>query len=132
IDYIGYSPDGSHFAFEEFGIQDGSGFPYSTIYVIDLAADAFVPDTPVAVRLDSENASLAQARAQSAAAAETVLARFSITAPAEILAINGDGAVEPQLRRLRFGVPGYGQGEPRGDYALVLDTHETTSPLPCG
>jgi predicted secreted protein len=25
IDYIGFSPDARYFAFEEFGIQDGSG-----------------------------------------------------------------------------------------------------------
>ncbi len=29
IDFIGYSADGGFFAFEEFGIQDGSGFAYS-------------------------------------------------------------------------------------------------------
>ena len=39
IDLIGYSEDGRIFAFEEFGIQDGSGFPYSNIYVVDLPAD---------------------------------------------------------------------------------------------
>ena len=37
IDFIGYSADSRYFAFEEFGIQDGSGFPYSSIYIIDLA-----------------------------------------------------------------------------------------------
>ena len=31
-DFIGFSEDGQTFAFEEYGIQDGSGFAYSTIY----------------------------------------------------------------------------------------------------
>ncbi|MGQ3280698.1 MAG: DUF2259 domain-containing protein, partial [Shinella sp.] len=29
---LGFSPDGKVYAFEEFGVQDGSGFPYSTVY----------------------------------------------------------------------------------------------------
>src|SRR5690606_36811639 len=32
LDVLGYSPDGKVFAFEEYGIADGSGFPYSNIY----------------------------------------------------------------------------------------------------
>jgi predicted secreted protein len=43
---LGFSADGSHFAFEEYGIQDGSGFPYSTIYVIDTNRDSWVPGSP--------------------------------------------------------------------------------------
>ena len=35
---LGFSPDGSTFAFEEFGVQDGSGFAYANIYMIDTGA----------------------------------------------------------------------------------------------
>ena len=35
LSVLGYSPDGKVFAFEEYGIFDGSGFPYSNIYFID-------------------------------------------------------------------------------------------------
>lgn len=131
IDFIGYSPQGEYFAFEEFGIQDGSGFPYSTIYVLDLAADTWVKGTPVSVRLEEDAATLGDARAQSAQEAEALLARLSISEPAELLVANGDGPVEPNFRRLRFGAPGYGQGEPLSDQVLRLDTFESTSPLPC-
>lgn len=44
---IGFSSDGYVFAFEEYGVQDGSGFPYSTIYVIDTRNDTFLPGAPV-------------------------------------------------------------------------------------
>lgn len=44
---IGFSADGNVFAFEEYGVQDGSGFPYSTIYVIDTRDDSFLPGAPV-------------------------------------------------------------------------------------
>ncbi len=59
---LGFSTDGGRFAFEEFGIQDGSGFAYSNIFVIATADDSWVPGSPVRVRLDDENATLADAR----------------------------------------------------------------------
>ena len=52
---LGFSPDGGVFAFEEFGVGDGSGFPYATVYLIDTERDEWVPGTPVrvgAVRVD--------------------------------------------------------------------------------
>ena len=33
---LGFSPDGVWFAFEEFGTSDGTGAPYSNIYVINI------------------------------------------------------------------------------------------------
>ena len=53
---FGFSPDGSHFAFEEYGVQDGSGFPYSNIYIVDVANDSWLPGTPLRVRIDDESA----------------------------------------------------------------------------
>ena len=44
---LGFSPDGRWFAFEEYGVQDGSGAPYANIYVIDLDMDRWARDTPV-------------------------------------------------------------------------------------
>ena len=41
VDIIGYSENANYFAFEEFGIQDGSGFAYSNIYVVDLETDSW-------------------------------------------------------------------------------------------
>ena len=62
LDILGFSKDGKVFAFEEYGVQDGSGFPYANRYYIDTATDALLPKTPVRVRLDDEKASLADAR----------------------------------------------------------------------
>ncbi len=42
----GFSIDGQLFAFEEYGVQDGSGFPYSTIYVIDTSTDQWTANSP--------------------------------------------------------------------------------------
>ncbi len=42
-----FRPTASTFAFEEFGVQDGSGFAYSNIYLIDVDANASVRGTPI-------------------------------------------------------------------------------------
>jgi predicted secreted protein len=62
LDILGFSKDGSVFAFEEYGVQDGSGFPYSNRFYIDTEGDKFLAKTPVRVRLDDENSSLENAR----------------------------------------------------------------------
>ncbi|WEJ33243.1 DUF2259 domain-containing protein [Devosia sp. SD17-2] len=131
IDFIGFSPDAKYFAFEQFGIQDGSGFAFSEIFVIDLAADKWVPGTPVTVRIEDEEVGLGAARKQSAEGAADVLEKFGITEPVEILALNGDGAAEADFTKLRFGVPGYGLSEPASDQTLRLESFTAKSPLPC-
>lgn len=76
---IGFSPDGATFAFEEFGVQDGSGFPYANLYVIDTASDSWVRGTPVRVVIEDETAKLDAARAQARAGAEPVLTARRVT-----------------------------------------------------
>lgn len=46
-DPIGFSPDGTRFAFAEHGVTDGAGAPYANGFVIDVASDSFVSGTPV-------------------------------------------------------------------------------------
>lgn len=46
-DPIGFSSDGGTFAFAQHGVTDGAGAPYAEAAAIDVAADAFLPDTPV-------------------------------------------------------------------------------------
>ncbi|KQV34297.1 MULTISPECIES: DUF2259 domain-containing protein [unclassified Rhizobium] len=76
---IGFSADGGIFAFEEYGVQDGSGFPYSTLYAIDTKTDRFVAGTPIRQRIDDENASLGTVRAQSLKAAAPLIGRYGLT-----------------------------------------------------
>ena len=61
---IGYSPDGRYFAFEQFGEQDGSGFAYAEVQVIDTETDRYVEGTPVRVLIQREGASIGEARRQ--------------------------------------------------------------------
>lgn len=41
LNFIGFSNDGKYLAFEEYGTQDGSGFPYANIYFIDVEKNSY-------------------------------------------------------------------------------------------
>lgn len=130
IDFVGYSEDGRYFAFEEFGIQDGSGFPYSSIYVVDLPADKWLPGTPVRVVMENEAASQAAARAEALEQAAATLDELAITAPADLIALNGDGEPGDGLS-LDFGAVGYLPGDLNGRYTLSLEIFDAASPEDC-
>ncbi len=72
----GFSHDGNLFAFEEYGVQDGSGFPYSNIYVIDTATDKWVAGSPFRSLLKDETKTLFEARETSRIQAGPVLKSF--------------------------------------------------------
>ena len=129
-EFIGYSEDGRYFAFEEYGVQDGSGFPYANIYVVDLAADSWVPGTPVRVRLESEEADLAAARAEAREQVSGQLAELGIDRPAHLIALNGDGEAGSALT-LDFGGVGYLPGEIQNERRLSLEIFDAPSPEDC-
>lgn len=64
VNVLGFSPDGRVFAFEEYGVQDGSGFPYAHRYYLDTATDTFVSGTPIRVMIEDETVGVPIARAQ--------------------------------------------------------------------
>lgn len=39
---LGWSPDGTYYAFAQYGEQDGSGFPYADMFIVDVAKNNFV------------------------------------------------------------------------------------------
>lgn len=129
-DVIGFSEDGNYFAFEEFGIQDGSGFPYSNIYVIDLGLDKWVIGTPVSVIGDDMSRSLTEIRTQAEADAQSFIDNLGIHVPAQMLAANGDGAINADGLSLDFGLPGFG-AEVNGRYALQLEIFKANGGAPC-
>lgn len=87
-DVIGFSPDGRYFAFEQYGVQDGSGFPYSEIFIVDTNDDSWVKDSPVKALIDSENVGIDAAREQAKSQAGPLLRRHRISEPGEHLASN--------------------------------------------
>ena len=118
---LGFSPDGKIYAFEEFGIQDGSGFPYSNVYFINTEKDAYLAGTPIRVRIDSEEADIAKARADSRYKAKALIDQHKVLSNTGVLAAfnpMGEGNVDP--RRIEY-VPHAIEPVPGGSYALTLD-----------
>lgn len=89
---IGFSADGNFFAFEQYGTQDGSGFAYSDIFIIDTRDDEWVKGSPYRYLLKDEQETLSlqagimQARQINRAAAKRALS--VITEPGIIAATN--------------------------------------------
>jgi predicted secreted protein len=133
IDFIGFSPDAKYFAFEEFGIQDGSGAAYSNIYVIDLENDSWLDGTPIRAQApegdDSEN--LLAIRSKANTEALKFIADNKIFVPAEIAALNGDGVIDEDPMRLAFMFPIPVMGQETASYQLEISTFTAKSPEDC-
>ena len=130
FDPIGFSEDGRYFGYEEYGIQDGSGFPYDNIYVVDLIADKWV-GKPVRVRLDDETAGLPAARQQAMEQAKAMLAKVALVTPAEILLLNADGEIGADGTEVTFGMFGNGLTTLGDPLTLTLSTFASTTTEPC-
>ncbi|WP_245319470.1 DUF2259 domain-containing protein [Mesorhizobium temperatum] len=89
---IGFSPDGSYFAFEQYGTLDAgaSDSGWSEIDIIDTRTDEFVGGKPIRIVDETEEATLTvdQARAQAAAQAAPILARYAIAPRGERTAVD--------------------------------------------
>lgn len=128
---LGFSPDGSIFAFEEFGIQDGSGFPYSNVYFIDTNADRYLSGTPIRVRIDADGANLGTARDQARQQAVPLIGKYALTAqPGLLAAFNPVTEVDAPAHRIRYlphaVIPAFGS-----PYTLVLEEISQPPAEPC-
>jgi predicted secreted protein len=133
-DFIGYSEDGQYFAFEEYGVQDGSGAAYSHIYIVDLAADAWLDGTPISVDAiedaDPEARPLFAVRTDARAKAAKQLRALQIDVPVEIVSLLGEGVPDADGLSMVFSTPYCcgGPGQTKGDeFTLALTTFPITS-----
>ncbi|MES0810809.1 DUF2259 domain-containing protein [Roseibium sp. SCPC15] len=95
IQVLGFSKNGSYFAFEQYGVQDGSGFPYSEIFVLDVIGDSWVEPSPFRRRDDindrevyDEDLFLSETRAQNRATAQPLLQSKAIAGKGKTVGIN--------------------------------------------
>lgn len=86
LQVIGFSPDAKVFAYEEYGVQDGSGFPYSNIYFVDTSNDSYLKGTPFRVRIDQDMTSIAAARDKARQQAQDLIAQYHLAENPGILA----------------------------------------------
>ena len=118
---LGFSPDGKVYAFEEFGVQDGSGFPYSTVYFIDTEKDAYLAGTPIRVRIDGDEAGVDKARSDSYGKARALFDKHKVLAnPGVLAAFNPMGEVGADRKRIEY-LQHAVEPTPGGSYALALD-----------
>ena len=104
--YIGFSGDGRYFAYEQYGILDGSGGFYSDVFVIDLTEDKGLDGAPFSAEADGEDEtqSLAATRA-----AQPLLDQYGISNPVAIAALNGDGVLDADSLPLDGNAVHFGQ-----------------------
>lgn len=127
---IGFSPDGRYFAFEQYGVQDGSGFPYSEIFVIDVNANSWVKGSPFRARVEDDGALLSAARTKAAKAASGLISALKISEPGQILASQPVTEVSPDRRRVSFDAF-YQLHKATGRYTLSLDLVPFPAPQNC-
>jgi predicted secreted protein len=119
---IGFSPEARTFAFEEFGVEDGSGFPYATVFLIDTESDRWLSGTPVHVVLEDGKADVGDARSRARALAAAPMRDAGVVeGDFVVLASQPLGEYPADPRTLSFGVPGFDPlGAPVARYRLEL------------
>lgn len=128
-DIVGFSADGTAFAFEEYGVQDGSGFPYSTIYLIDLAQDEWI-GSPVRIVREDDTATVADVRRESRAAAGPALDAAGVADSGRVVASNPLGELSADPDAVRFAAEVL-TPFPDDGYALELEDFELPPPEDC-
>jgi predicted secreted protein len=101
LGFMAYSPDSHYFAFEQFGVQDGSGALYSELFVLDLEKNEWVGKSPFRVRQEDGSA-LAPVRARAMADAGPLLKQFDISEPVEFLVNNPATEVVTNRQHAQF------------------------------
>lgn len=128
---LGFSADGRYFGYEEFGVQDGSGFPYSNIFILDVTEDKWAGGSPFRVMLEEESPALAGVRSEAMAKAAKAFADLDISEPAVIEALNGDGEIGHDGTSITFGARGFGMDPPPNPVTLRIESFASTSTVPC-
>lgn len=95
---LGFSSNGGLFAFMEYGRQDGSGFPYANLYVIDTKTDQWVANSPYRVLLQDETRDVFEAREEARIMAGPVLKSFEMRG--EIVATNRAAELTGDSKRM--------------------------------
>lgn len=99
----GFSEDGSYFAFEQYGTQDGSGYPYASITIVDVAKDAWVSGMPIAVRLENDSSTANAARSATQQQALGLLENYGIQSTnGVLLAHNPVSEISSDPKFVRF------------------------------
>ena len=140
FEFIGFSQDGQYLAFEQYGIQDGSGFPRSEIFVVDVDDNAYVAAPFVMFLQDEESLSLEQVRTANLNNAQSTLDSVGIVPentgqkmvsrlPTDLFADSQNVYFpkRPVLALYRYKVDDSDYSATNDYYQITLDTQPATS-----
>ncbi|MGL1922222.1 MAG: DUF2259 domain-containing protein [Hyphomicrobiales bacterium] len=100
---IGFSPDGKYFAFEQYGVGDASGLPFSEIFFIDTIKNTWVQD-PIRILIKDDNITLSQARIKAVVEATPIIKRLGTTLHGFTVASNPITQEVTDRNNINFGV----------------------------
>ncbi len=130
----GFSDDerGRYFAFEEFGVQDGDHYPYSSIYIVDLARDEWVDGTPVKIVLQDDSRSPLAARVEAFKQATPIMQQYQISNSGVLMAASpvNELSDKSELAFRQTAIP-LDQAQP-GPYRLSLSNIDVQDVNKCG
>jgi predicted secreted protein len=127
---LGFSPEGTVFAFEEFGVQDGSGFAYSNIYLIDTVKDAWVSGTPIRVMHENEDETLANVREEARQRALPWMTHYDVDPRGRVVVSNPSTELSADPYKVRFLTDLYSNW-PNHDWTLALTPLALPEPIGC-
>jgi len=99
---IGFSPDARYFAFEQYGIQDGSGSAYSEIFVLDTTSNSWVKGTPIRVRGEEGEGDIAHTREKAEQLASAIVDHLKVTGAFDTLVHMPFTEIIAERRLVRF------------------------------
>jgi predicted secreted protein len=116
---LGFSRDGSAFAFEQFGWSSGNSFPFSELAVISTETGRPIVGAPFQSLIAQDGATQERARLISYTAAQRLLADLKLTEPGIVVARGSGDPRDPLARTLDATVPTIGPIRVKLDSAVV-------------
>jgi predicted secreted protein len=116
---LGFSRDGSAFAFEQFGWSSGESYPFSELAVISTQTGRPIIGAPFQSLIAQNGATQERARLISYTAAQKLLADLAITQPGAVVARASGNPRDPAARSLEITLPSLGPVRIKLDSAVV-------------
>jgi predicted secreted protein len=116
---LGFSRDGSAFAFEQFGWSSGDSYPFSELAVISTRTGRPIVGAPFQSLIAQNGATQERARLISYTAAQKLLADLAITKPGMVVARASGNPRDTSARALDITLPSLGPVRIKLDSAVV-------------
>lgn len=125
VEFLGFSDDGGYFAWEQYGIQDGSGFPFSSVTVQETEGGAVVWSRRI--MLEDDRQDLERAREMCRMEARKAMAGFSsVWLPGVLCVHHPPTDLSAPGDSVRFHSRLFAPGYAIGDRTVVLSTRAVT------